>query len=465
MKPRHRILEEAEPGRIHETALEILSRTGMKVQHPEIRKRLAGLSGYVMDGDRFRIVPEKVSTWMEACAQSRIAPTRNRDSTRGFTCGTSPRPRHIVDRDGTTVRDITRDDVIAGTKLIAQLHSRGVRGCTPGTPTDVPLPLQTLEQFMIGAEYSPAGGEGIACDLATARVLREMNSVYGRPTALSIYCLTPLILGGTELDILWEMRDQVDSIHVGSMPLMGITSPCDPVAAYTVSVTECLGGAAILHDLLPGVPIAIGPHPQPADMGTGTMLFGTPEWELLDLMHREVYAFYGIDWNFKILLTSAPLPGPQACIDHAISATMGFLHGYRDFSDVGELSRDEVFSPAMLMLDLEILGHIERVVAGIVQGEGLGPERLADVIDEAVRRGETFAAHPTTLSNMRSQYYAPHVMRRLTRSQWEAAGRPDAVKEAQAAADRLVETHEYEPPQDVLRELRQIYERARTDLG
>ena len=78
---------------------------------------------------------------------------------------------------------------------------------------------------------------------------------------------------------------------------------------------------------------------------------------------------------------------------------------------------------------------------------------------------ETFAAHPTTLSNMRSQYYAPHVMRRLTRSQWEAAGRPDAVKEAQAAADRLVETHEYEPPQDVLRELRQIYERARTDLG
>ncbi|MDQ1255621.1 MAG: Trimethylamine methyltransferase, partial [Candidatus Hydrogenedentes bacterium] len=96
---------------------------------------------------------------------------------------------------------------------------------------------------------------------------------------------------------------------------------------------------------------------------------------------------------------------------------------------------------------------------------GLELDRLADVVDEVVRERGLFADHESTLFNMRGQYHDPRVFQRLTRPQWIAAGRPDPVREAHARADELVAAYDYPaPPEDILRELRRIYERAKGKL-
>ena len=40
--------------------------------------------------------------------------------------------------------------------------------------------------------------------------------------------------------------------------MMGITAPCDPIAVFVIAMAECLGAAAILHELVPGVPVLAG---------------------------------------------------------------------------------------------------------------------------------------------------------------------------------------------------------------
>jgi len=462
------ILERARLDKMHQAALDILAGTGLKVEHAGVLSELARHKGFDPAAKpRVKISADRVERWAaqhrawqekQGAAQGAGAPAKLHFSV-------SDRPMWMVDRDGNTLRQTTREDVIAGIKLTEVLREKGVRGGATAVPTDVPLRIQPLEQYLITAEYSRGGGRtSQVTDIHTAEVIREMDRVYERPARFSIWCPSPLIFGGPELDIFWRFREEATAVSVGSMPMMGMTGPCDPIGVMTLSIAETIGGAAIVQALFPELPVTIHPHPQPVDMRTGALAFGTPEWELLDLMHRDVFGYYGRERRMKLLHTTASVPGGQAQIERTSGALLGLLGGYTAFGQLGQLGLDDVWSPAQLLLDLDILQHAARVVRGPESGTGLEPENLATVVQEVVASKRIFAEHATTLDNMRSQYHQPSVLQRQGRAQWMGAGCPDVVVEATQQAEALIESYEYESPQATLRELRGIYERSRERL-
>lgn len=449
--------------RMHTAAVTILGRTGMKIEHAEIREHVARRPGFRLAADgRVHITPDRIEAWQRTPRPMPPAAPTPSEAPLGFICGTSDRPSMIVNNDGRTLRPMTRADVIEGTKLIDVLHAQGVRGRTPGVPMDVPAALWPIEQFLIGVEYSRAGGgTSWVCDIPTAAVIRDMYQACGQTFGWAVRSPSGLVLGGPELDILWQFRNDVRFLSVGSLPIMGLTAPCDFAGAFTLAMAECLGGAAILHELLPEIPITLGPSPEPTDLRTGVIVFGSPEWELLDLMQTDVYAYYGQS-RAKLLLTSASMPDAQAIAEHAISATNGMRLGYRRFRPAGQLGLDEVYSPAMLLLDLDILAQAARTAADFSNTPD--PAQWPDVVDEVIRNGLLFAEHPTTLENMRSLYREPLLFRRMNRAQWTAAGCPDLARDAQTEARRLAGQHAFEPPAALLRELRGIRDRAQHTL-
>lgn len=460
-----RLLSPATLDRMHAAAVEMLGRTGILIENEPVRAEISRRDGFTLADGRIRISPARIQALVGRLREA-AGPAPVRDPNARFGLGVDNRASFIVDRDGRTVRPMTRADVIDSAKLVGAMKDRGVSGTTTGVPTDVPRPLVPLEQYLIAAEYSPAGGHtSDVTDIFTAGVIRDMDRVYGRGFGRTVWSPSPLILGGPELDILWHFRGEVEGVYVGSMPTMGGTAPCDPIGCFTVSVAETMGGAVILQELLPRAWVEFGPHPEPADVATGAMVFGTPEWELLDVMHRDVHGYYGRRSDHKLIHTTATLPGPQAVADHAGSMMLGMVYGYTSFGPGGMLSLDEVYSPAMLVMDAEILAHTQRVGRGVWSGDGLGLQELPEVMAEVVREGAIFMEHETTVANMRKQYHRPKAMKRMSRAQWEQAGRPDEVREAQAEADRLVASFRCEPPQDVLKELRAIYESAKKGLG
>ena len=461
-----RVLDSAQLARMHDAALAMLARTGMKVDIEEMRIELARCPGFAVDGARVRIGEKPVQDWMAAFRQFHASqPPAPALEIGRYTYHVSDRPTWIVDRDHVAVRPLLRQDAIEGAKLLHVLAAQGVQGVTPGVPTDVPSALQPMEQFLIGAQYAGRGGQTCdVTDLRTARIIRDMNRVYGRELHMSAWCPSPLIFAGTEVDILWQFRREIKGTMAGSMPIMGLTGPCDPIGIMTLAMAEAVGGAAILHALLPGIPVSIFPHPEAADMQTGCMVLGSPEWELLDLMHREVIEFYGGRWNMKMLHTTASLPNAQVQIEHTTGALLGVLGGYTEFDALGELALDQVWCPAQLLLDLDIVAHEARVARGAASGAGLELERLPDIVDEVIREDMLFAAHETTVANLRTQYHRPSLLQRLGRPQWTDAGMPSVLRAAQARVDELISTYSYEPPADILRELRAICDKAKTAL-
>ncbi len=465
-QPLHRsgqVLTPAVLDGMHGAAVAMLGATGIRIEHEALRAEIARREGFTARDGRILVRADRVEA-LVAHMRATAPPGPTRDPDALLTLGTDDRASWIV--AGETLRPMTRADVIASAKLITALAPRGVSGRTAGMPMDVPEALRPFEQYLIAAEYSPAGG-GLQdiLNVRTAEVIMELNRAAGRTgLGLTVWSPSPMQLAGTELDILWRFREEVQDIYVGTMPSMGMSGPCDPLAVFTLSVAECLGGAAILHEIVPRADIRVGPHPEPADLASGVMVFGTPEWEVLDLMHRDVHAYYGRREDRKLLHTTASLPGFQAAADHAGSFMLGALHGYTDFAPGGMLALDEVWSPAMLVLDADLLAHTRRAVRGAWSGAGLDFAALPGVVAEAVANGGVFADLDSTVENMRDQYHRPRVMRRLNRAQWERAGRPDEVREAQAEADRLVASADYEAPAALLRDLRAIVTRATATL-
>lgn len=450
---------------MHASAVEMLVNTGILVEHAGIRDEISRREGFTLAEGRVRMSKARIDACMKYLkGNAGDRPKRNPDAQ--LTLGVDDRASYIVEKDGKTLRPMTRKDAVDSAKLVTMLADRGVSGITTGVPGDIPAALIPLEQFMIGAEYSRSGGAtSDVCDIFTAGVIREMNKVCGRGFGRTVWSPSPLVFGGPEVDILWHFREEVEVVYIGSMPIMGMTGPCDPIGVFTVGAAECLGNAVIVHELMPKAYVMIGPHPEPVDMSSGVMVFGSPEWDVLDLMHRDVHEYYGTQTGQKLIHTTASLPGIQAVSDHAGSIMLGAMHGYTHFSPGGMLALDEVYSPALLVIDTEILSHTRRIIRGAWSGEGLGLDELPGVVAEVIREGGIFAGHETTVSNMRDQYHQPKVLKRLNRSQWESAGKPDEIRSAQEEADRLIASFNYEPDRKMLAELRVIYEKAKRHLG
>ncbi|HEY0867307.1 MAG TPA: trimethylamine methyltransferase family protein [Fimbriimonas sp.] len=440
--------------RMHASALRILETVGIHVERDDVREEIATRPGFRLVDGRIRIAPERI----EAIRKPSLPPFEVQQDPASLHFSVDNRMAWIAEPDGRTLRAMTRDDVVRGTKLIHVLHAKGLIGSTPGPPQDVPIRRQPLEQYLIAAEFSPGGGSTQVTDLWTAEVVREMDRVYGREFATSVWCPSPLVLGGPELDILWRFRDELKWFLVGTMPNMGISGPCDLMGVYALSIAESLGGVAILLELLPGRQWGIHPHPEPADLRSGAMTMGSPEWELLDLMTRDVLRYYAQEWNWKFLLTGSSVPDAQAAAEKAVSATSGMLAGFDYFGNVGQLACDEIYSPAQLMIDIEIVEHAYRATR---QPEPAVPlEDLADIVSEIVEEGMLFAEHESTISAIRKVYGPQGLFYRAPRGQWLAAGSPDLRAEAEAEANRLADSLEWEPPQEILGQLRKIADAA-----
>jgi trimethylamine:corrinoid methyltransferase-like protein len=234
------------------------------------------------------------------------------------------------------------------------------------------------------------------------------------------------------------------------------------VGVYTLSLAETLGGAAILHRLFPDAWVSFYPHPEPMDPRTGVMAFGTPEWNRLELLQREVLEHLGMTAHRMDILTSACMPDAQAQADKMAALAFGVAHGYTCFN-VFPLCADEVWSHVQLVLDVEYVHRAwvtHRRFAGAQRAEDAF-DTLATCVQERRMVGET----RDTVLHLRENYYRSPLPRVFSSSQWNDAGQPDPLVDAEAYAQELIEKADYAPPEDKLRKLMDIYRKACRESG
>ena len=457
------LMDLSQAERIHEQAKRVLQETGIEVRQPELQSRLKA-AGLRLAGDRVFFEPAVVDEYVDEMrrrilseAEGPQAPDDGRLWLR-----VSSYPLNIHDIDSDTVVPATTKNLTEMTKLIDSLAEDGVDGAPPGIPTDVLPDLQPLAQYRIAALTARQGATPVDPTSAkTVIYLLDMAEVMGRPIhSLPVYMTTPLRLAGESLDVVLACaaQNRLSSVEVGSMPCTGTSAPISPFGGLVLSAAELIGGMIALR-ILTGLPVSFHANIFPSDLRHGSMVFGSPENMLFQMLSQDFNRFYG--WESGQgpgnIHDMAKLPDGQSAAEKASIMTLGAFLGERYFDCAGTLSLDEIFSPEQLLLDCEIRNWVQRAIQGVQMGEDDVSDWLTE-IQEGIRRG--FMGLDSTLDHYKTQTWYPQRFTRAAIGDWNQRGRPKLAQTLRDEVRRRIASHHFELDAERARAIEDIYTAA-----
>jgi trimethylamine:corrinoid methyltransferase-like protein len=333
------------------------------------------------------------------------------------------------------VRGSTAADLKEMLKLVASVYTSGP---PPVCPCDLDPRLQILWAEKTCLEMAPGFGGGIVTlDPDTIHWIGELHAVAGRHYDLALQAvISPLRLDRLALELFWHFKDDPvvrASINTSPIPVGGISAPMLPSGLLVQGVAEQLGGIIVSKRLGCAGPDTVL-HQTEIDCGDMrylTTAHSLPDTLMVALLQQDLVQYFsGYRPANMCLCTNAKLADGFAASDRMAYLLMLGLAGFRSFSfGAGQLSMDEIFSPAQFIIDQEIGRYVQHILDGAKwQTDAEGTLRC---IAEGVEEGN-FLSQAGTLDALPELFDSP-ILRRDNVNQWRAAG---AVSVEQLALDR-----------------------------
>jgi len=211
--------------------------------------------------------------------------------------------------------------------------------------------------------------------------------------------------------------------------------------------------------MLTGKPVTFIANIFPTNLRDGSVVFGSPENLLFQMLCPDFNRFYG--WqgdsapdNIHIM---AKLPDGQSAAEKAAIMTLGASLGARYFTGAGTLSLDEIFNPEQLLLDCEIRDWVQRAIQGVWMGEEVVDDWL-DEIREGITKG--FIGLPSTLDHYRTQTWYPKWFARGAIGPWLNQGQPRLSNRLRHEVRKRISSYNFELDGERKREIERIYAAA-----
>ncbi len=459
-QPHFSLLDQAACERIHQASLEILRRTGIRVQEPEALQLLADAGAHVTDGDLVKLPPSLVE-WALGKAPSRVALCRRGSDEvavelagRSVNFGPGSDCPNYLDPE-TGRRPFTTDDIAACVRLVDALPQIGFV-MSMGIPSDVAVGKQYQTQFAIMLTNTTKPAVFVADDRADCEAIVAMAAAAAggidllrlNPTLL-LYSepTTPLIHSRTATEKLLYMAEQSLPIVHSPAPMMGGTAPITLAGGMALGNAEVLS-SILIHQLKnQGAPFVYGSGLHHLDMRTTISVYGAPEFQLARAMVADMGRFYGLPtWGYSSCSDSNLMDG-QAAADAAYQVRDALMMGLNLVHDVGYLEGGLMTSPEMIVLTAELIDMHRSFMKGVE----LSDETLAlDVIHE-VGPGGDFVSTDHTLAHFRDYWY-PTLFDRQRFSQWEMGGGVSFAERLRDRTVQIMKDHQPAPLPEKVRE-------------
>jgi trimethylamine--corrinoid protein Co-methyltransferase len=197
----------------------------------------------------------------------------------------------------------------------------------------------------------------------------------------------------------------------------GSNAPVTAAGNLVACLSETLSGLVISQLKKPGAPIIIGGVPTILDMSTTLVSYGAPEMSLWSAALAEMAQYLKMPVFSTAGCTDAVEFDQQAAAESALSCLMASLSGANLVHDIGFTEAANSASLELIVATNEFIDMIRLIMAGIE----ISPETLAlDVIDQVGTDG-SYIGEDHTYNHFREVWY-PSLFNRGNYSQWEAAG-------------------------------------------
>ena len=434
---------------IHHASLEILRRTGVRVDHARALALLRDTDAVITDDSLVRFPPALVE-WALAEPPSRIALCRRGSSEaairmegREVSFGTGSACPSYLDPKSGQHRPFTESDVIACVRLVEALPeldfcmSMGMASdLNPRAPycDEFALMLENTTKPLVFTLGSRRECEAIVAMAAAAAggmdELRLNPNLlgYGQPT-------TPLLHGEDSTEKLIYMAEVGLPIVHQSSPMMGGAAPMSMAAALALGNAELLSGLVIHQLVRRGAPFVYGCGLHHMDMRTTIAVYGAPEFELSRAAVTEMARYYNLPHYGYAGYTDSCVMDEQAASDATSSVMAALLSGQHLVHDVGYVEAGLTVSPEMIVFTADVIGRLRHFMAGI----DLSDEAFAlDLIDE-IGPGGSYLTTDHTLRHFK-EFWQPTLYSRLRRGDWQKKGSKDLGQRLREKTISLMET-------------------------
>jgi trimethylamine--corrinoid protein Co-methyltransferase len=442
---------------IHNTSLDILSRTGIVMTHQGARELLLEAGAWESE-ERIRI-PERLVTAAIESAPSRI-PLHNRlgELTMPLEAGRvyfGPGSDCIYTMDLETGE--RRAPVVEDVRRIACLCdglSQIDFVMSMGTPVDVPAMDHYLHAWIAMVRGSVKPNVYTAFDRADMEdIYRIACAVAGGETALRekpfmlLYAepISPLLYNAESVDKLLFCAEKGIPVTYPPSPNTGGGGPVTLAGALALGNAETLAGLVLTQLVRPGTPFLYGMNTAAMDMKSTIVSYGSPEWSMGMAAWTDLARSYNLPvWGYAGA-TDSKVADAQAGIEATVSIMMAFLSRCNLNHDVGYIEYGTTSSAEMLVIADEIIREVRFMLAGVEVSE-------RTLAREAIHRaapGGGFLADNHTLDSWKWAQWRPELIDRSRYDRWVRQGSQDMLARANARARQILVEHEAPPlPQE-----------------
>jgi trimethylamine--corrinoid protein Co-methyltransferase len=466
-QPRLKVLNRDQALAIHTAALEILEKTGFRMEHPGALEMLADAGGKVSNGDWVKLPAHLVDEALKSAPKQIDLYDQKGNKTmplvNGNTFyGTGSDAIFTLDLETGQRRRTVLKDTANFARLVDGLENMSF-AMSMSNPEDVPVEdiyvyvfAEMVRNINKPIVFIADSGRDIvkiyeiACLVAgSEEALQEKPFILNYSEAIS-----PLRFPENVMEKLIFCAEKRIPICLPSGSNAGGGAPVTLAGAMALGIAENLVGL-VVHQLAgKGAPFLFGSNVSVLDMKSTVISYGCPEWSLsqaaLADMRDEIY---GLPiWAFAGA-SDAKVMDAQAGAEAMFSIITAMLSRANLIHDVGFLEYGSTSSLEMVTMANELVAMSQFFTGGIPVNE----ETLAlEVIERVVSGGpgSMFLMDDHTFEHFMQAQFLPKLLDRSRYDSWEEAGAMDLYKRCNTEAKRILSEHQVAPkPDRVLKEI------------
>jgi trimethylamine--corrinoid protein Co-methyltransferase len=470
------VLSKDERTQVHERTLDVMARTGVRVDTAQGRRFLKDAGAEVDENTHIVRFPRALVE-----ESLRLAPKEFMLGARrpgwdlimnGGDCTLlmDGEAMFVLDSESGERRAATAKDWLQATHLIDALDEVGVYW----SMVEVSDRGDTMADFVgylrgVFRNFSKHVQDATSSPEQAPWLLEVLQAIFGdketirhkHPLSYLVCPQSPLIIEGPHTDAYLALLGWDIPLAVMPMPLMGATAPGSLIATTVIGNCETLAMLCLIQAAAPGTPFIYAPVLAVIDPRSGRYSAGAIEGSLLGAACTEMARYYGLPAEASGMGTDHHVPSIQAGYERAVGGMLPALSWPDILVGPGLLGGSMILSLEQLMIDVEVFRLYKRARQGITIDDD---KWLEDVIDR-VGPGGNFLAETSTVKGIRNgEWYVSKFGVHDTFEGWEAAGRPLLLGDAREKVSQILAMHEPLPlDHDVERELQRIQLRAEAE--
>lgn len=448
MKPDLKFLSDSEIQEIHQAALDILSRIGMRLPTPEALEKLKSAGAEIMDQDRVLFPASLVEKALSQVPKRDEVVLHGRlkehditftSHTPALSCMTMA--THVIDPFTETRRPASNEDLARLTRIADQCENIRVNGGLV-TPQEVPgdyndwytwaTCLKNSDKHITGGMF---GTRCVQDAMTMASLAVGDREVFLKRPHISGWVLTmpPLAIDRESLEAMLEMARWNIPCIISSGPIIGTTSPITLSGTCAQAHAEILACITLTQLVNPGAPVVYTSFARGMDMKTGNVHMASPEFAILKGCMSQLGRMLDMPIRMPGLLRDSKTLDAQAGFETGLVGAVTALNA--DIMDGMQLDSDLLVDFADPVFCNECMGGLARLTREV----NVDQASLALEVITEVGSGGTFLTHEHTYAHFQKELWIPKLMEHRSYESWEQDGSLDIRNKALNRARQMIQ--------------------------